>query len=122
MAKNRTSILNPLEGLTNLTQQAPVAEEKHVEPANTDNAKNEAETTGYAFEKASSAPVRMPGKEENYREIKPRKGVGRPKDEGEFQKICIRLTQENYAKARVASGKYGGVTALINYLIENTEF
>lgn len=44
--------------------------------------------------------------------------VGRPKQEGEYKNVSARLKLENYEHARLVGGKYGGVTAYINYLIE----
>ena len=52
-------------------------------------------------------------------EITPREGTGRPKVYGKRQGINLKLTQENYEKARKWSGVYGGMTAYINALIEN---
>ena len=45
--------------------------------------------------------------------------VGRPKAlEGEYKPISARLKMENYEHARLEGGKYGGMNAYINYLIE----
>lgn len=43
--------------------------------------------------------------------------VGRPK-EGESKKILVNLKIDNYYHARLIGGKYGGMTAYVNYLIE----
>lgn len=43
--------------------------------------------------------------------------VGRPK-EGETKKILVSLKIDNYYHARLVGGKYGGMTAYVNYLIE----
>lgn len=51
-------------------------------------------------------------------EIKVRTGVGRPKQPGEFQNVTVRLTMDNYKKARIYGGQYGGMTGYINHLIE----
>ena len=50
-------------------------------------------------------------------EVTDKSRVGRPK-EGESQKISAKLKIENYYHARLVGGKYGGMTAYINYLIE----
>ena len=50
-------------------------------------------------------------------EVTDKSRVGRPK-EGESQKISAKLKIENYYHARLVGGKYGGITAYINYLIE----
>ncbi len=44
--------------------------------------------------------------------------VGRPKKPGEHTKISATLKMENYAYAKINSGKYGGLTGYLNYLIE----
>lgn len=46
-------------------------------------------------------------------------GVGRPKVlEGVYKPISARLKMENYEHARLVGGKYGGMNAYINWLIE----
>ena len=45
--------------------------------------------------------------------------VGRPKlYDGVYKPISARLKMENYEYARIAGGKYGGMNAFINWLIE----
>lgn len=45
--------------------------------------------------------------------------VGRPKTlKGTYKPISARLKMENYVFARNEGGKYGGMNAYINYLIE----
>lgn len=45
--------------------------------------------------------------------------VGRPKVlEGVYKPISARLKQENYEHARIVGGKYGGMNAYLNWLIE----
>ena len=45
--------------------------------------------------------------------------VGRPKTlKGTYKPISARLIMENYVFARNEGGKYGGMNAYINYLIE----
>lgn len=45
--------------------------------------------------------------------------VGRPKVSNDvYKSISTRLKVENYEYARIVGGKYGGITAYLNYLIE----
>jgi hypothetical protein len=45
--------------------------------------------------------------------------VGRPKTlQGEYKPISARLKMENYEYARIVGGKYGGMNAYLNYLVE----
>lgn len=46
--------------------------------------------------------------------------MGRPKawQPGTFKDISARLKIENYEHARIVGGMYGGITAYINWLIE----
>ncbi len=45
--------------------------------------------------------------------------VGRPKEyDGVYKKISARLKMENYEYARIVGGRYGGMNAFINWLIE----
>lgn len=113
MAANKTSNTGLLDGLF----------ENMNKPQNTEASSNVNIATPVMTERQSPVPVKeAPSQapvQQPYMDIEPRKGVGRPKDPGEYQKVCIRLTKENYTKARIESGKYGGVTAYLNYLIEH---
>lgn len=112
MAASKPSKFNVVEGLS-INKVAHALEElaNNVQPK--DKAPDKAEK-----------PAPEPAKElenkpvhENV-EITVKRGIGRPKAVGEFQNISVRLTKENYIKARTKSGIYGGVTAYINHLIE----
>lgn len=50
-------------------------------------------------------------------EVTDKSRVGRPKG-AEGKNISAKLKIENYNHARIVGGKYGGMTAYINYLIE----
>lgn len=43
--------------------------------------------------------------------------VGRPRQEGEFKMVSVRLTLENYETAIIDGAQYGGLTGFVNYLI-----
>lgn len=50
-------------------------------------------------------------------EVTDKSRVGRP-SQGESKNLSVKLKIENYYHARLVGGKYGGMTAYINYLIE----
>lgn len=45
-------------------------------------------------------------------------GTGRPRKEGEYKLVSLRLSIENYEEAIIEGAKFGGMTAFIGYLID----
>ena len=112
MAARRPSTLSLTSGLIPATIEKEVANEKEAPVKEQEDKKT-------PVQKIDISQELITAHFKDDVEITPRKGVGRPKDPGEFQHVSIRLTKENYKKARLESGKYGGMTAYINYLIQN---
>ena len=131
--KSKSSVNLMMQGLS-FNKEEPSKEPVKEEPVPVKPAGLNPMATQKAEEKAPEAPMNEPATApaaapehtdtQEIRitmekpEIKVRTGVGRPKQEGEFQNVTIRLTKANYLKARHNSGDYGGMTQYINRLIE----
>ncbi len=63
--------------------------------------------------------VEVPQRESELIQVIDKSRVGRPKVlEGIYKPISARLKMENYEHARKVGGRFGGMNAYINYLIE----
>lgn len=94
----------------------PVVKEKKQEPKKEEIKKTETVKP----EVKNETVMPEPEKEQYVSRLVPRNtsNIGRPRHEGEFKHVSIRLTVENYEEAVIEGAKFGGMTAFIGYLIE----